>query len=103
MKKIQQLRELLALKSEIQKDIADYLETEFWDLYEYLSNGEKVEDFILPYYQAMIILEDTEELNQLMINEMEIEFKEEVILKSLTILRIGIMNDEDIQLHYFKS
>lgn len=103
MKKIQQLRELLALKSEIQEDIVNYLEMEFRGLYEYLSNGEEVEDFILPTYQAMIILEDTNELTRLMVNEMGIEFKEEVNIKNLIILRIGIMNDEDIQLHYFKS
>ncbi|WP_336637961.1 hypothetical protein [Lysinibacillus fusiformis] len=40
MKKIQQLKELLALKQELQEDSIEYLEEEFYSLYEYLRYGE---------------------------------------------------------------
>jgi hypothetical protein len=100
MKKIQQLKEFLALKHELQEEFAEYLEEEFFGLYEYLSNGEKVEDFILPSYQAMIILEEEEELIKLMKNPIELEFLDEVDLANIKILRIGIMRSEDVQLYY---
>jgi hypothetical protein len=58
MKKIQQLKELLALKQELQEDLMEYLEEEFYGLYEYLSNGEQVEKFALSSHQAMILLEE---------------------------------------------
>lgn len=103
MKKIQRLKDFKTIEGELSKELVKYLEEEFFGLYEYLSNGEKVEDFILPSYQAMIILEKEEELNQLIQNSMELEFMEEVYLKEMVILRIGMRSWDDIQLFYYKK
>lgn len=100
MKKIQQLKELLALKQELQEDLMQYLEEEFYGLYEYLSNGEKIEDFLLMPYQSIIILENVEELVKVIQNKIELEFTEEVNLNGKVILRIGVRTLDDIQLHY---
>ncbi|MFK9091707.1 hypothetical protein [Bacillus salipaludis] len=100
MKRIQRLSELLELKQQIQKDLGKYLEEEFYDLYEYLSNGEQVDEFILAPYQAMILLEEKEELNNLLSNPLELEFQEEINLKNSTVLRIGILSAVDVQLCY---
>jgi len=101
MKKMQRLKDLLALKQELQENLMQYLEEEFFSLYEYLSNGEDIEDFILPFYQAMIILEEEKELLKLIQNQMEVEYMEEAYLKDTVILRIGMRQYEDIQLCYF--
>lgn len=103
MKKIQRLKDFKTIEGEFSKELVKYLEEEFFGLYEYLSNGEKVEDFILPSYQAMIILEKEEELNQLIQNSMELEFMEEDYLKEMVILRIGMRSWDDIQLFYYKK
>ncbi|TCS82125.1 hypothetical protein [Tepidibacillus fermentans] len=103
MKKIQRLKDFKTIGGELSKELVKYLEEEFFGLYEYLSNGEKVEDFILPSYQAMIILEKEEELNQLIQNSMELEFMEEDYLKEMVILRIGMRSWDDIQLFYYKK
>lgn len=66
MKKIQQLKELLALKQKLQEDLMQYLEEEFFSLYEYLNNGEELENFMLPNYQNMLILEGEEEINNIL-------------------------------------
>ncbi|PGT88756.1 hypothetical protein [Bacillus sp. AFS040349] len=100
MKKIQQLKELLALKQELQRDLMQYLEEEFSGLYEYLNNGEKLEDFILPDYQNMVILEEDEEINKILSRTLDVEFVEEVELNSVTVIRIGLNCEEDIQLNY---
>lgn len=100
-KKIQSLKDLLTLKQELQNDLAEYLEDEFSSLYEYLSNGEGVEDFTLPFYQVMIILEEERELTKLLQNQMELEYMEEVYLKDIVLLRIGRRQYDDIQLFYF--
>ena len=100
MKKIQRLKDVLALKQELQEDLMQYLEVEFFNLYEYLSNGEKVEDFILSFYQNMVILEGDIEFNKLLSNTLEVEFIEEVNLQSITIYRMGLDTIEDIQLCY---
>lgn len=101
MKRIQCLKDLKVLESELSKELMEYLNEEFYGLYEYLSNGEEVEDFILPSYQAMIILEEEEELYQLIQNQIQVEFIEEVNLKEVVIIRIGMFHCEDIQLHYY--
>ena len=100
MKRIRCLSELLELKQKIQKDLGKYLEEEFYDLYEYLSNGEQVDEFVLAPYQAMILLEEKEELNKLLSNPFELEFQEEVNLKNSMVLRIGVLSAEDVQLCY---
>ncbi|MGD6960057.1 hypothetical protein ACQCWA_20895 [Rossellomorea aquimaris] len=100
MKKIQQLKELLALKQELREDLMQYLEEEFYGLYEYLSNGEQVDEFVLETQQAMILLEEKGELNILLSNPLELEFQEEVNLKNSRVLRIGVLSAEDIQLCY---
>ncbi|WP_440614944.1 hypothetical protein [Bacillus subtilis] len=100
MKKIQQLKELIALKQELQEDLMQYLEEEFYGLYEYLSNGEQVDEFVLAPHQAMILLEERGELNNLLSNPLELEFQEEVNLKNSMVLRIGVLCAEDVQLYY---
>lgn len=103
MKKIQQLKELLVLKQELQEDLMQYLEKEFYGLYEYLSNGEKVEEFVLAPHQAMILLEEKGELNNLLRNPLELEFQEEVNLENSRVSRIGVLCAEDVQLCYMKK
>lgn len=100
MKKIQQLKELLALKQELREDLMQYLEEEFYGLYEYLSNGEQVDEFVLETHQAMTLLEEKGELNILLSNPLELEFQEEVNLNNSRVLRIGVLSAEDIQLCY---
>jgi hypothetical protein len=100
MKRIQRLSELLELKQKIQKDLAEYLEEEFIGLYDYLSNGEQVDEFVLEPHQAMVLLEEKEEFKELQCNYFDTEFMEEVKLKSSTVYRIGILNAEDVQLCY---
>jgi sRNA-binding regulator protein Hfq len=100
MKRIQNIKELLALKQELPDEFIKYLEDEFLGLYEYLSNGEQLDEFVLESYQAMILLEEEEELQKLIGNPLDIEFIEEVILKSFTISRIGLFSIEDVQLCY---
>src|SRR4051812_25527675 len=80
MKKIQQLKELLALKQELQEGLMQYLVEEFSSLYEYLNNGEKLEDFMLPDYQNMVILEGNREINKILSRTLDLEFVEEVKL-----------------------
>ncbi|MDM5293221.1 hypothetical protein QUF81_08465 [Peribacillus simplex] len=75
------------------------MEEEFYGLYEYLSNGGKIEDFLLMLYQSIIILDDEEELVKVIQNKLELEFME-VNLKGKFIFRIGVRNLDDIQLHY---
>lgn len=101
MKRIHNLMDLLALKQELQESIIQFLEEEFYGLYEYLGNGEKIEDFRLPLYQTMIIVEEEGELTELIQNQMEIEFTEEIQLENTVLLRIGIRQYDDIQLCYF--
>lgn len=100
MKEIRCLSELIELRQKIQNDLGEYLAEEFYGLYEYLSNGEKIENFLLMPYQSIIILENEEELVKVIENKIELEFTEEVNLKGKVILRIGLRNMDDIQLHY---
>ncbi|MFB1050661.1 hypothetical protein [Paraliobacillus sp. JSM ZJ581] len=84
MKRIQNIKELLALDQELPDEFIKYLEDEF----------------LLESYQAMILLEGKEELNKLVSNHFKLEFTEEVKLESFIALRIGILSDEDVQLYY---
>ena len=101
MRKIQRLSELLELKQTMQMDFMNYLEGEFYSLYEYLSNGEIIEEFQLENHQAMVIIEKANELDLLTKDNLELEYIEEIQIKSNSCLRIGILQLEDIQLHYF--
>lgn len=100
MKRIRCLSDLFELKQMVQKDFGEYLEEEFYGLYEYLSNGEQVDEFVLAPYQAMIILEEKGELKKLLSNPLELEFQEEVKFKNSMVLRIGVLGAEDVQLCY---
>lgn len=100
MKKIQCLKELNEIKGEFPDALIEYLMNEFYSLYEYLSNGEKIEEFMLPAYQVMVIIESQRELNTLLKRFWELEFVEEISLVNMTIQRIGINSLEDIQLNY---
>ncbi|MEH2979916.1 hypothetical protein [Bacillus amyloliquefaciens] len=100
MKRIQCLTDLNNLSGEIPNEFLQYLNTEFNCLYEYLSNGEELDNFILGIYQNMVILEGDDEIKKFSINTLDLEFIEEVKLSQITIIRIGLNCDEDIQLHY---
>jgi hypothetical protein len=100
VKRIRCLSEILELKQKLRRDLGEYLTEEFYGLYEYLSNGEQIDEFILAPYQAMILLEEKGELDKFLSNPFELEFIEEVKLKGSTILRIGILSAEDVQLGY---
>ncbi|AOY05578.1 hypothetical protein [Bacillus subtilis] len=101
MKKIRCLEDFEAIASVISGNFLSYLKQEFYGLYDYLSNGEKIDEFILESNQAMILLEEREELNEFLKSfRLNLEFMEEVKLKNFTFLRIGIFCDEDVQLCY---
>ena len=100
MKRIRCLSELLELKQKIQKDLGDYLEGEFYDLYEYLSNGEQADEFVLAPHQTMILLEGKEELHNILSNPLDLEFQEEIKLEDSMVLRTGVFSAEDVQLCY---
>jgi hypothetical protein len=100
MREIRCLKDFESFASKINDNQLGYLKQEFYGLYEYLSNGEEVEDFLLMPYESMIILEGKEELDKVIENKMELEFIEEVYLNNKVVLRIGIRSFEDIQLHY---
>lgn len=76
----------------------EYLMDEFYSLYEYLSNGESIDNFTLSNTQAMVILENERELE--IIKKIDIEFVDEENLQDLITLRIGLRHEHDIQLHY---
>jgi hypothetical protein len=80
--------------------IVDYLEKEFIGLYEYLSNGETLEDFSLEIQQCMVLLQENQEVQQLLEKRLDIEFVERIELKSLNVYRIGVRRSDDIQLYY---
>ncbi|MCP3806614.1 hypothetical protein NLX78_05170 [Paenibacillus sp. Lou8.1] len=64
-------------------------ELEFYVFYEYLSNGEQVDEVVLVTHQDMILLEEKGEWYNLLSNPLELEFQEEVNLKNSRVLRIG--------------
>lgn len=101
MKRIQCLKDLNNLVGDIPDELLYYLSSEFYSLYEYLSNEEGIEKFLLENHQAILIVEDTEELDLLLQNRLELEYVEEIQLNSSLCLRIGISQLEDIQLHYY--
>lgn len=102
MKRIQCLKDLNNLAGDIPDELLNYLRSEFYSLYEYLSNGEKIEEYKLPMYQVMVVLENKRELDLLFkkTSEIELEFIDEVHLVNIYIKRIGIQSYQDIQLHY---
>ena len=100
MKRIQCFTDLNNLEGEIPIEFLQYLNSEFNCLYEYLSNGEELDNFILGKYQNMVILEGNDEIKKFSLNNLDMEFIEEVKLNQITIIRIGLNCDEDIQLHY---
>ncbi|OAS83100.1 hypothetical protein [Metabacillus litoralis] len=100
MRRIQCLKDLKNLVDEIPNEFLQYLNSQFNCLYEYLSNGEELDNFILGKYQNMVILEGDDEIKKFSLNTLDLEFIEEVKLNQITIIRIGLNCDEDIQLHY---
>ncbi|WP_067727850.1 hypothetical protein [Oceanobacillus damuensis] len=101
MNKIRCLKDFKLISSKIDSDFLAYLKQEFYGLYEYLSNGEGLREFKLHYHQAIVIFESKEEINQLLESDEEVEFTEEVQLKSCSIQRIGIYHSEDVQLCFY--
>lgn len=100
MKRIQFLKDLKAIESELSNEIVKYLKEEFIGLYEYLSNGENLEEFSLEVQQCMTILQEKREIQRLLEERLDIEFAERIELETLTIYRIGIRRSDDIQLYY---
>ncbi|TNU29706.1 hypothetical protein FH490_05635 [Bacillus velezensis] len=103
MRRIQCLNDFNYIEGEFIDDYVVYLRGEFYNLYEYLSNGESSIEFILPFHQSMIILENEGEFNRLIMDEEKnIEFIEKIIINMETSLnRIGLLQFQDIQLYYF--
>jgi len=101
MKRIQHINDLNKLANKMSSEFLEYLTDEFYDLYEYYSNGELLEEFQLEGYQAIIILEEASELGLLMRDNTNIEYIDEIELRHIVCLRIGINQLEDIQIHYF--
>ncbi|RBP94754.1 hypothetical protein DFO70_104397 [Cytobacillus firmus] len=100
MKKIQCLKDFKKVECILSNHFVEYLKSEFYGLYDYLNNGDKLESFSLPNYQNMVILEEDEEINIILNSTLNIEFVEEVELTQLVIYRIGINIDEDVQLYF---
>lgn len=100
MRRIRCLSDLLELEKKILLDYMEYLKEEYYSLYNYLSNDEKLEKFVLESHRAMILLEEKGELTEILNYHLEIEFEDEVNLKNTTVLRIGVLGAEDVQLFY---
>jgi hypothetical protein len=103
MKNVHRLKDIKKFEHEYPKEFNDYIEEEFFNIYEYLSNGEKVEDFMLLSHESLVILEEEKELKKVLQNQVELEFVEEIKLESINISRIGLMRSNEVQLcYYFK-
>lgn len=101
MKIIQCLRDFKSLTAELSNKFLDYLKSEFYSLYEYHSNGECIKEFQLESHQTIMIVEELKELEALTQNKIGLEYIEEIGIGSVSCLRIGIYQSEDIQLFYF--
>ncbi|WP_394185121.1 hypothetical protein [Metabacillus halosaccharovorans] len=101
MIKISSIKDFIKLEANIPLEFVQYIKKEFYNLFEYLSNGEEVEDFLLPFHLNMIVLEEKNELNSVLNNRMELEFIDEEYIMAYTILRLGVNREGDIQLYYW--
>lgn len=103
MKRIQCLKDFNIIEETfpIPTDFFEYLKNEFRSLYEYLSNGEEMKDFILLPHQAIIILDNKKELMGFLKQYTNLEFLDEEQWKDVNILRMGVMVYEDVQLYYY--
>ncbi|TYS18046.1 hypothetical protein FZC78_09465 [Rossellomorea vietnamensis] len=101
MKKVQCLKDFNEFESEFPSCFIKYLKNEFYHLFEYLNNGEAIEEFKLPFYQEMVILESKIEMDKIVKDIINLEFNEKIIFPSFMISRIGIFRGDDIQLYYF--
>ncbi|MCY8921145.1 hypothetical protein [Bacillus atrophaeus] len=99
MRNIQCLKDFNQIEKVYPSDFIQYLRNEFFSLFEYLSNGESEDDFILPLYQSIVIMEESIELENSLASNLE--YIEEISLVVTSCLRIGIYNSEDVQLHYY--
>ncbi|MGC7929579.1 hypothetical protein ACP3VS_13235 [Lysinibacillus sp. VIII_CA] len=99
MRTIQCLNDFNQIEMVFPSDFVLYLRNEFFSLYEYLSNGEGEEDFILPLHQSIVIIEKSIEFEKILASNPE--YIEEIPLEVTRCLRIGIYNSEDVQLHYY--
>lgn len=100
MKIIKILDDFQEIRDNYQKKFIEYLMEEFYSLYEYLSNGESIDNFTLPNTHAMVILENEREFEIIKKRNRDIEFVDEENLQDLIALRIGLRHEQDIQLHY---
>lgn len=89
MKRIKYIKDFNQIEKGYPNFFVEYLKGEFHSLYEYLSYKEMLEDFKLPDYQEMVILESTEEMVKLVKCSWDLEFKEKIIFhKNFTIWRM---------------
>lgn len=100
MKRIECLRDLNSIEGEFSIEFLEYIKCEFYDIYNYLNNGENIENFKLPFYQNMLLLDTNEDVCTILNQTMDIEFVEEIEQKGITIIRIGLNCGEDVQLSY---
>ncbi len=101
MRKIQCLKDFNQIEKVFSSDFVQYLRNEFFSLFEYLSNGECEEDFILLPHQAIIILENKKELKGFLEQNSNLEFLDDEHWNGVSILRMGVMMYEDVQLNYY--
>jgi hypothetical protein len=101
MKYVHRLKDIKKFERAYPKEFYDYIKEEFFNIYDYLSNGEKVEDFKLLSHESLVILEEEKELKKILQNQVELEFVEEFELESINISRIGLMKSNEVQLCYF--
>ncbi|PLR67727.1 hypothetical protein [Bacillus sp. UMB0893] len=101
MKIIQCLEDFKSLTAELSDEFLDYLKSEFYSLYEYHSNGECIKEFQLENHQTIVIVEEPKELEALTQSKLGLEYIEEITIGSVSCLRIGFFQSEDVQLFYF--
>ncbi|MBP1082166.1 MULTISPECIES: hypothetical protein [Bacillus] len=88
------------IQGNYQEEFIEYLKGEFYCLYEYLSNGESIDNCTLSNTQTMVILENERELKIIKKRSCDIEFVDEEKIQDLITPRIGLRHEHDIQLHY---
>lgn len=101
MIRIQSFEDFYKIEGEFPSHYVKYLKCEFYRLYEYLGIGEGLENFQLSESQTMVVLEELKEKSDILKNKWDLEYLEEIIIEDLTVERIGINLEFDIQLYYY--
>ncbi|OEH56396.1 hypothetical protein AQ616_02440 [Oceanobacillus sp. E9] len=103
MREIRCLLDFKTIKCDYTEGFIEYLKNEFFNLYEYLNNGESINNFSLPNPQVMVILESNSELEIINNKSWDIEFVEEEKLQNSIIQRIGLRHEHEVQLYYYSK